>query len=62
MMASHALTPPLALGVSSQTTVRVVLAIVAVLALAAAGLGFALTLPAGHPTAPAEFQGEIAAR
>jgi hypothetical protein len=34
-----------------------VLAIAAVLALAAVGVGLALTLPAGHPTAPAHFQG-----
>jgi hypothetical protein len=33
------------------------LAIVAVVAVGVVGVLFALTLPAGHPTAPAQFQG-----
>jgi hypothetical protein len=56
-MGSHALTPTLTLHAPSRTTVWVVLAIAAVLALAAAGLAVALELPAAQPTAPAQFQG-----
>jgi predicted small lipoprotein YifL len=56
-MGSQALAPPLTLHAPSRTTIWVVLAIAAVLALAAAGLVLALELPAGQPTAPAHFQG-----
>jgi predicted small lipoprotein YifL len=56
-MGSHALAPPLTLHAPSRTTIWVVLAIAALLALAAAGLALALELPAGQPTAPAQFQG-----
>jgi hypothetical protein len=57
-MGSHALAPPFRIHAPSLTrTWWVLLAIVAVLAITAAGLGLALTLPAGHPTAPAHFQG-----
>jgi hypothetical protein len=61
-MGSHVLTPPLTLHAPSRAAVRIVLAIVAVAALAALGLAFALALPAAHPTAPAHFQGDILAR
>jgi len=61
-MGTHALAPPFRIHTPSRTTVLVVLALVAVLALAAAGLAFALALPSGHPTAPAHFQGAILAR
>lgn len=60
-MGSHALTPPLALPSVSWTGMRIALAICVIAALGAAGLVLALTLPAGHPTAPAHFQGQIQA-
>ena len=62
-MGSPALAPPLGPHAASRTPAWwVVLAIVAVVALAATGMAFALTLPAGHPTAPAQFHGDILAR
>lgn len=59
-MGSHALAPPLTLHAPSRATVWIA-AIVAALALGVAGGAFALTLPPGHPTAPAHFQGQTSA-
>jgi hypothetical protein len=59
-MGSHVLAPPLHLDLSG-ARVRVVLAILAVSLLAAAGLALALALPAADPSPPAHFQGDITA-